>query len=247
MSHNEFNELIQSHRSIRKFTNEEVSDDVLENVIESARRAPTSHNVQAYSLLVIRDQEKKENLAKLSGNQKYVAECPVFFVIVADYYRLKRVSELHNEPFEVGEIEQVMVGSVDAALVAENLLLASRAYGLGGVMIGGIRNQSEEVAKVLQLPEYTFPVMGLCIGYPDQLPDQKPRLPKEAVVFYDQYDLEKVEEGLRTYDTITEQYYRERTNGQKTDPWSKQMATHFAKVNRPQVGEYLKKQGFLKG
>ena len=108
-----------------------------------------------------------------------------------------RTNKKGEQPFEVGEVEQLLVGSVDCALVAENMLVASRSLGLGGVMIGGIRNNPEEVAKLLNLPEYTFPIMGLCIGYPDQNPDQKPRLPKGAIVFNENYDTDQVEAGLK--------------------------------------------------
>ncbi|KMK75644.1 oxygen-insensitive NADPH nitroreductase [Alkalihalobacillus pseudalcaliphilus] len=242
---NEVIKLIQSHRSIRAFTDQEIREEQITDIVEAGRRAPTSHNVQAYSIVVIQDPKKKDELARLSGNQSYISKCPVFFVLIADFYRLKKASEIHEQPFEVGEVEQLLVGSVDCALVAENMLVASRSLGLGGVMIGGIRNNPEEVAKLLNLPEYTFPIMGLCIGYPDQNPDQKPRLPKGAIVFNENYDTDQVEAGLKEYDAVTEEYYRQRTNGLKTDSWSKQMATFSSNPKRSHVGDYVKGQGFL--
>ncbi|MCM3762176.1 oxygen-insensitive NADPH nitroreductase [Alkalihalobacillus oceani] len=246
MEHSETIDLIQSHRSIRAYTEQEVSESAIETIVASGRWAPSSHHVQAYSIIVIRDQEMKKQLAAYAGNQKYIETCPVFFVICADYYRLKYTSEKLGSPFAASELEQVIVGVVDAALVAENMLLAARSLGMGGVMIGGIRNDQEAVAKLLGLPDYTFPVMGLCVGYPAQQPEQKPRLPKQAVVHYEKYNTSVIEEALADYDEITERYYESRSEGKRQDKWSRQMANYFAKPNRPEVEEFIRKQGFLK-
>ncbi|WP_227937927.1 oxygen-insensitive NADPH nitroreductase [Alkalihalobacillus deserti] len=246
METNSIIELINSHRSIRKFSDEQLTSIQVETIVEAGRWAPTSHHVQAYSIIVVKDKEKKEKLAKLAGNQTYVETCPVFFVICADYYRLKQASDKHQQTFEVGEQEQVIVGAVDAALVAQNMLLAARSFGLGGVMIGGIRNDSEAVSTLLELPEFTFPVMGLCLGYPAQNPDQKPRLPHEAVVHYEQYDQTKIDEAITEYDLLMKQYYHERTQGKRSETWSEQMAAFLSTPKRPQVGSFIKKQGFLK-
>ncbi|GAE25760.1 NADPH-flavin oxidoreductase [Halalkalibacter wakoensis JCM 9140] len=245
MGKNSVIDLIQSHRSIRKFTDAPVSEKQIDEVIASGRWAPTSHHVQAYSIIVVKEDAKKKELAKLAGNQAYVESCPVFFVICADFHRLKQVSELHDQPFEVGEQENVLVGAVDAALVAQNMLLAARSFDLGGVMIGGIRNNPEAVSKLLNLPSYTFPVMGLCIGVPDQDPEQKPRLPKEAVVHQEQYDATNLPKSIEDYDQVMETYYYNRTKGARADKWSEQMAHFFSTPKRPHVGEFLRGQGFL--
>ncbi|TWI56161.1 oxygen-insensitive NADPH nitroreductase [Halalkalibacter nanhaiisediminis] len=246
MQQTEMIKLIQSHRSIRAFTEQKVTDAQIESIVESGRWAPSSNHVQAYSIIVIQSEERKKELAKLAGNQSYVEECPVFFVICADFYRLQRATAKHEQPFEVGAQEQVLVGAVDTALVAENMLLAARSYGMGGVMIGGIRNDPEAVSKLLGLPEFTFPVMGLCIGYPAQEPEQKPRLPKQAVVHYETYDASNYEETLAQYDEITARYYQERSEAKRVDTWSEQMSRFFATTKRPHIGDFLKKQGFLK-
>lgn len=239
-------ELIKSHRSIRAFKESPLTDNQIDLITESGQWAPTSHHVQAYSILVIKNEEKKKQLAALAGNQVYVEKCPVFFVICADFYRLKQASEKHDQPFEVGEHEQVLVGSIDATLVAQNMLLAARAQGLGGVMIGGIRNDPEAISTLLELPQYTFPVMGLCVGYPDQHPDQKPRLPKRAVIHEERYNQEIIGEALEDYDKTISSYYSERTNGKRKDTWTEHMAHHFSTPKRKEVGSHMKKQGFLK-
>ncbi|WP_077623321.1 oxygen-insensitive NADPH nitroreductase [Sediminibacillus massiliensis] len=236
--------LIQSHRSIRRFEDKPVPQQVIDDLVESARWAPSSHNVQAYSIICIRNQSTKDKLQELCGNQRYIGQCPVFFVFVMDFYRHAVISEQNGSAFEVEEIENLLVGSVDTALAAENFLLAARSYGLGGVMIGGIRNEAAEVAKLLKLPKWTVPVMGMCIGYPDQQPWQKPRMVKQAVYHEEYYQTDELESQLAEYEQISADYYTKRTNGKRTDGWGKQMSAYFAKKRRANLTDFIKRQGF---
>ncbi len=82
---------------------------------------------------------------------------------------------------EDGFIELMLIASVDAALVAQNVLVAAESLGLGGVYVGGIRNDPDKMSELLNLPDRVYPVFGLCLGWPDQDPDRKPRLPQSLV------------------------------------------------------------------
>ncbi|WP_240033936.1 oxygen-insensitive NADPH nitroreductase [Planococcus salinus] len=239
-------ELIESHRSIRKFLDRPIEPDVLESILHAARWAPTSHNMQAYSVVIVKNPETKRKLSEVCGDQRYVRECPVFLVVCADFYKLRLASEMHGETLAVEELENVLVGSVDAALVAQNLLLGSRAYGLGGVMIGGIRNDAQAVGELLKLPEYVFPVMGMCLGYPDpdKEPWQKPRMPVQAVFHEETYHTEAVPAALTEYDEIMSDYYTRRTDGRRTSGWTEQLAAYISKPRRKELTEFIKKQGF---
>ncbi|WP_238544956.1 nitroreductase family protein [Geomicrobium sp. JCM 19039] len=166
--------LIQSHQSIRKYEDKRVDDAIIADLIESARWAPSSHHVQAYTIIRVTDHEKRIALKDVAGGQPWVETAPVFLVFTADWHKHKINNEKWEAPMQMEETENVIVGAVDVALAAQNVLLTARSYGLGGVMIGGIRNDLHEVARILELPSYTFPVMGLCLGYPDQDPGQKP-------------------------------------------------------------------------
>lgn len=242
---NETVDLLQSHRSIRKYKDKPIPKEVLEEVLTSAQWAPSSHHVQAYSIIVVDDQEKKKILSEVAGSQKYVADCPIFLVFCADFYRLSLTCEMEDTAFEVNEVENVLVAAVDTALAAENALIAARSFGLGGVMIGGIRNNPEEVKEILGLPQYTIPIMGMCLGYPDQEPWQKPRTPKEIVVHYNQYQSkEDIVKGLARYEEISADYYKRRTNGVRGEGWTKQMAQYLSHPRRVHLKSFIKKQGF---
>lgn len=242
---NEIVNLLQSHRSIRKYTDEPIPKEMLEEILTSAQWAPSSHHVQAYSIIIVDDQKKKQALSEVAGSQKYVADCPIFLVFCADFYRLSLTCEMWDTDFEISQAENVVVAAVDTALAAENALVAARSFGLGGVMIGGIRNNPDRVKELLGLPDYTIPIMGMCLGFPDQDPWQKPRTPKEVVVHYNQYKPKgEIIQGLEAYEDISADYYKRRTNGVRQEGWTKQMAKYLSKPRRAHLKGFIKKQGF---
>lgn len=193
--------ILSSHRSIRKYKPDPIPDDLMNNIIDSARQAPTSSNVQAYSIIVVRDKQRKKKLARLCGDQPWVESCPVFLVICPDLHRLEQVCRLRNYELNDRHIEIFIVAVVDAALVAQNILVASESSGLGGCMIGGIRNHPDQVCELLKIPDKVFPLMGICLGWPAHEPMIKPRLPRELVVHNEEYDDSNLERLLASYDT----------------------------------------------
>ena len=192
--------ILKSHRSIRKYKPDPIPDDLLTNIIDSARQAPTSSNIQAYSIIVVKDKEKKSKLAHYCGDQPWVASCPVFLAVCPDLYRLDRMCRMRNYQINDRYIETFVLAVVDSTLVAQNILVASEASGLGVCMIGGIRNNPDQVCELLKLPDKVFPLMGICLGWPDHEPMIKPRLPRELVVHNEEYDDSGLEKLLASYD-----------------------------------------------
>lgn len=237
--------LIQSHRSTRRYSDKPITDEILKEIFTSAQWAPSSHNVQAYSIIVVNDTEKRKRISGASGSQIYIEEAPVFLVFCADMYRLSLTTEMHGSEFKVKEIENVLVASVDVALAAQNAFLTARSLGIEGVMIGGVRNNPEQIKEILNLPKYTIPIMGMCLGYPEERNWQKPRTPQEILVHYDEYNhVEDVLQGLREYEEISADYYTRRTKGQKTTGWTKQMSEYLSEPRRPQLVNFILEQGF---
>jgi FMN reductase [NAD(P)H] len=195
-------ETMASHASKRKFKKQAIPDGLLAEIIKAARQAPTSSNLQAYSIIIVKDRAKKDKLATLCGDQPWVASCPVFLAICADLLRLQKVCIRQGYEFIDKYIEMFIVATVDAALVAQNILTAAESCGLGGVMIGGIRNNPDKISKLLELPEKVYPLMGMCLGYPDHSPMIKPRLQHEVVVHHERYDDSRLDEYLDIYEDI---------------------------------------------
>jgi nitroreductase len=199
---NEILKTMASHRSIRKYTNQPIADDLLNEILTTSRQASTSSNLQAYAIIVVKDQTKKEKLAELCINQPWIAKCPVYLVICPDLYRLEKVAARQGYQSNDRYIELFIVATVDAALVAQNILTAAESCGLGGVMTGSIRNNPAEVAAMLELPDKVYPLMGICLGYPDYDPMIKPRLMSEAIIHHERYDDSGLDDQLTGYDKL---------------------------------------------
>jgi nitroreductase len=242
---NETINLIKSHRSIRKFLNKPVEENVIKEIVSCAQAASTSSFMQAYTIIKVNNADKRKALAELAGNQSYVVECPLFLVFCADLHKFEIASELNNTKMSSGHTEAFIIATVDAALSAQNAILAAEAMGLGGVYIGGLRNNPEEVSRLLGLPDNVYAVFGMCLGYPDENTDLKQRLPLEAVLCQDRYDVDKKLDLIKEYDQDISKYYVERTNGKRKDTWTEQMAKHISRPLRPHMKSFLQSKGFM--
>ncbi|NBD23114.1 oxygen-insensitive NADPH nitroreductase [Paenibacillus glycinis] len=240
--------LLKSHRSIRKFSSQPVTDAQLAQILAAAQAASTSSNMQAYSVIGIRSEEKRDKLAELTGNQRHVAQAPLFLVWCADLNRLQTAVGLHRESpgFQLEQnMETFIMATVDAGLAAQNAAVAAESLGLGIVYIGGIRNRPQDVTELLKLPKLVYPVFGMCVGVPDQEPDQRPRLPLSAVYHEEAYDEAAIAEGIEAYDVTMRDYYAERSGTGRTSVWSTEMAARFRPEQlRPHMRAYLESQGF---
>lgn len=180
-----------SHASCRAFLPDPVPAAALQAIVAAASAAATSSNMQTWSLMVVEDPARKARLAALAGGQKHIAQSPTFLVWLADLARLEAIA-VQNQAHVAGidYLELFMVALVDAALAAQNAVVALESLGLGSVYIGALRNQPEKVAAELGLPKRVFAAFGLSIGVPDPAAQRgiKPRLPQSVVVHREQYD-----------------------------------------------------------
>jgi nitroreductase len=251
-------EFLNSHASVRNFTDQPITTEQEHLIITTAQRSPTSSNLQAYSIISVHDQAKKDRLATLSGGQDHVAKSALFLVFLADLHRLARECEKRGYDFQGDHTELLVVATIDATLAAGRALMAAQAMELGGVMVGGLRNDLEAVTKLLKLPRLVFPVMGMSLGHPVRDSKVKPRLPREALHFVDHYDQAANDEGIAAYDqTISELGY---LKGREVEPerypefdgvysWSEHSARRVASQQpgalRAYLKEYLKAQGLM--
>ena len=178
---NEVIKLLQSRSSVRKFTDQIIPQDALEELIKCGQAAATSSFIQACTVIQVEDTSKRNLLVDLAGGQPYVASAAKFLVFCADMNRHKLVCDMHNSKMESGYTEQFITATVDVALFAQNVMTAAQSLGIGGVYIGGIRNNIAEVSDLLELPTLVYPVFGMCLGYPAQDPETKPRLPISVI------------------------------------------------------------------
>ena len=236
-------ELLQSHRSIRKFTNQPIEEALLRNLVSAGQCAATSSNLQGVSVIRVRNQETRKTIAELAGNQPYVSTSAEFMVLCADLNRSGWCCEKEGKPLADGMTEHFIIATVDVALFAQNVVVAAESEGLGICYIGGIRNNPAQVSELLKLPENVYPVFGLCLGYPAQDPECKPRLPLDMVLMEEEY--QPINQPLMDeYDQIMRDYYDRRPGGKLNRCWSQDMAALLGKESRPHMKAFLEKQGF---
>ena len=238
-------ELLSRHRSIRKFTPTPVDDAVVKELVTVAQCAATSNHVQAYSLIHIKDRVVRQKIAHLAGPQKWVETAPVFLMFCADLSRLEIACHRQGTPAETGWSEQSIVAITDTAMLGQNMMVAAESLGLGGVFIGGIRNDPATVSRLLNLPDQVFPVFGLCLGYPDQNPPTKPRLSVDLILHQETYDTSKTAQGLAAYDEKVNAYYTSRSPKLKDRTWTSGMAELTGQKLRPHMKAFLESRGFF--
>ncbi len=180
-------DLIQRHASVRRYSPDPVSDSVIDTIVSSAQCGSTSSNMQAFSVIVISDVDKRRRLADLCGNQQFIADAPIFLAWLADLARIDRACELRGYTQVTEYVENFLVPVVDCTIAAQNAALAAESLGLGICYVGAIRNNITEIISLLELPRLTFPITGMTLGWPAKELNIKPRLPLSAVLHREVY------------------------------------------------------------
>lgn len=186
-----------AHRSVRRFLPEPVTDEQLRTLVAAAQSAPTSSNLQAWSVVAVRHPERKARLAALAAGNPFIEQAPLFLVWLADLGRARRLAGRRELPLEAADyVETTLLAALDATLAAQNAIVAAESLGLGVCCVGAMRNHPEEVAAELGLPPHTFAVFGLAVGVPDpaERAGVKPRLPQAAVLHHETYAVEEADE-----------------------------------------------------
>ena len=238
-----------AHRSVRSYRPDPVSDETLTALIAAAQSAPTSGNLQLWSVVAVRDEVRRTRLAELAGEQDFIKQAPLLLVWLADLARARHVTEQIGQASSEGAdfVEAALLGFVDVALAAQNAALAAESLGLGTVFVGAIRNRPLEVAAELELPANVFPVFGLTVGHPDRYDETsvKPRLPQEAVLHHERYALEPQAAHVDAYEELLNRYYAAAGMPQG---WVRRVASRFGSVaglkGREHLREALRVKGF---
>lgn len=238
-----------SHRSIRKFKNKPLEKDIVATLVDVARHTATSSFMQSYSIISVTDPEKKEKLAEI-GKQPYIAESGHLFVMIADQHRNAQIALEDQADIDVlGSFDRFFVGATDAILAAQNIMIAAESMGLGGVFLGSLLNQADQVIELLELPEYTTPVLGIALGYPDQEPQLKPRLPQHLMHFENSYpEFASVHEALSEYDETVQEYYDLRATNNRIEAFTTQITKGMGRKHpgRMKLLEFIRKQKLLR-
>lgn len=236
---NEAIETILSHRSVRAYLPEPVSDDALTQIIAAAQSASTSSNLQALSVIAVRDPARKERLAVLCADQEFIKKAPLFLVWCADLSRARRVSKRELEG--ANYFEAFMLAAIDATLAAQNAAIAAESLGLGMCYVGALRDHPEDVAKELGFPPNVSGLFGMSIGHPDPAKPAsvRPRLPQAAVLHFETYDAGQEEEVVNSFNKTQREFQAEQ--GMPLSDWSERVG-HRLKDKEALYGRHVLRQ-----
>lgn len=241
---NETLKAIANHRSSRSYTDEPVDDAVLDELIATCHRAPTSGNTQHVSLMVIKDAATRAKIAELAGGQPWIAKAPVFILILVDHYKTAQAMELQDRPHVIQEhVEGTISAVTDGGILLGQLMIAAQSLGLGIVPIGAVRNNADAMIDLLGLPPLVFPLVGMCLGHIKNPSQQRPRLPLETFRFNERYGNPDMHDAIGAYDQTLLAHWQNvgRPEGQA---WSESIKGYSDHNYRPHLIEALLRQGF---
>ena len=244
---------ILSRRSIRKFLNKPISKELLSLILAAAQSAPSKSNLQQYSILVIQDQNIKNEISNLIGNTKWALTAPIFFLYLADIRRNIKITNDRGYEHKNNNVDTFMNGVIDAALSMQSTICASESLGLGVCPISMIRNIIEDIKGICKLPKGVFPIAGLAMGWPDQKSNVSIRLSQDIVIHFDKYDekdliqkINKYDEKVFKKDPIPENKQRHVNlyGVAKKGTWSENISRQLSVPERSNFKKWLNENGF---
>lgn len=218
-------------RSIRRYERQPITSEQMDFIIRAIRNTPTSYNGQQYSVISVTDPELKLSLEALTG-QKQIKTCACFMLFCMDYHKIEllgRHKGIADIPPFGATMDGTVVGVVDASLAMMSAIVAAEAQGLGCCPIGYIRTADPEaVCSLLHLPKGVFPVCGLAIGVPREMPDMHPKQPEEALVHTDRYTPDsELLPLLSRYDADVTAYNATRSGSTSTNDWAAHILDYY--------------------
>jgi FMN reductase [NAD(P)H] len=256
---NPYIDLILKRSTVRSFTDQDVSDEIMETLARAAQQAPFTG--QMYAFVYTRDAEKKEELSRYLG--RFIAKAPVFVLFCMDFRKLEKFISYKGRKNKANDVEMLFLGIQDVSYAAMNFVMAAEALGLGTCFFGGAPMIEPVLSKMFGLPERVYPVVGMVVGYPAKKSPPRPRIPTSCVLMKDEYhDLSQgeIEEAMKIMDAglIREGYYvnlgakipkpEEGEDDVDYDRygWSEHISRKYARRHpEPIIKEYLRLKGIV--
>ncbi|MBD5367086.1 MAG: NADPH-dependent oxidoreductase [Bacteroides sp.] len=181
------NDYWTSRRTIRRYTDRHVSDELLDTMLGQAAHAPTTGNMQLYSVIVSRSDDEKKALAPAHFNQPQVTGCDVVLTFCADLNRFTRWCEERDADPCYDNVQSLVAAVLDTAFLAQQFNTIAEMNGLGCCMLGTTTYNADMIARALKLPRLVVPVITLTVGYPAEAPADCGRLPVESFIHRGEY------------------------------------------------------------
>jgi nitroreductase len=184
----EISDILLNRRTIRKYSSKPVDDKLLNELLMMGCRTSTTGNMQVYSIIINRNEEKKRELAPLHFNQKMITEAPVVLTFCADFHRFNKWCLLRNAKPGYDNFLSFVTAAIDSLLVAQTICIAAESKGLGICYLGTTTYNAHKIIEVLKLPKGVVPVTTVTLGWPAENPELVDRLPLAAIIHKEEYN-----------------------------------------------------------
>jgi nitroreductase len=184
---NEVLEQIWAHRSIRAYRPDPLAEETLREILEAGLRASSSGNMQTWSVIVTREEERKRRLWELHLRQDMILQAPVVLCFCADFHRMGRWCRRRDAVPGYDNLLSFLVATGDLFLAAQNSVLAAESLGLGACYMGTTLNAMEELCLFYELPPGVVPVTSVVLGHPAEDPAPRMRLPLDGLLHQERY------------------------------------------------------------
>jgi nitroreductase/FMN reductase [NAD(P)H] len=244
-------EKIAAYRSHRRFQPRAIEPELLRLLCACALSAPSKSDLQQSDIVIVGDMTVRKGIVATIPDMPWINDAPAFLVFVANGERLPHLSKLRGKPFPNDHLDQFFNAAVDTGIVLATLIGAATAIGLGCCPISAIRDHPGTVSELLQLPERTVPVAGLCIGWPAQAGEITPRLSLETTVIADHYRQRDLGDEIDAYDRRRQALrpYRRQRDPERWGTasfygWSEDKVRQYGVPTRTDFGAFVRARGF---
>lgn len=217
-------------RTIRKFDSRPVSKELIVSIIERAAKAPTTGNMQLYSVIETRSEEGLRSLASLHFNQPAAAGAPLILTVCADLYRFTRWCRLSDANVGFDNFMTFLYAFSDAMILTQQIVTIAEMEGLGTCYLGTVLSNTPEIASLLGLPKGVIPVASISVGWPAEEGEPTERLRTADILHSESYRKDTDEDIIEIF-KVKEEYAPNRKfveeNGKKN------LAQVFAEVRYP--------------
>lgn len=221
-----------NRRSVRKFSSREVYDPLLREVLAAAMKAPTTGNMQLYSVVVTRDEARRSELAKLHFSQPAATGAPVLLTICADLHRFTRWCEVSGADAGFDNTITFLSAFADAVIYAQQVVTIAERQGLGTCYLGTVTFNAPEIAKLLKLPKMVVPVACIALGWPEGEGEPTERLELDGLLHSEEYHDPSDKEVVEIF-KVKEQYGPNRKYVEENG--KENLAQVFAEVRYPRA------------
>jgi nitroreductase len=246
-----FPQQLAARRSQRRFKSDPVDPGLIRSLCALALCAPTKSDLQQRDIVIIQDPVLRAEINALLAGQSWVANAPAFLVFCANNRRQRLLHEWREHAFANDHLDAFFNASVDAGIALATFVLAAESIGLGCCPVSAIRNEAAKVSEMLDLPDHTFPIAGLALGWPSGEGTLSLRLPLEVTVHTDRYSETNLRETVDAYDhrraaeqPYSSQRFADEYGEVENYGWSEDKARQYSEPERAGFGDFIRAKGF---